>query len=59
MSLEVRKSEVPVPEGVVELWMEGVGPGEPPETQLGPKALAEGTLFPYLKRESCAMLNCI
>lgn len=27
MSSEVRKSEVPVPEGVVELWMGGVGPG--------------------------------
>lgn len=34
MSSEVKKSGVPVPEGVVELWMGGAT--EPLETQLGP-----------------------
>lgn len=38
MSLEVKKSGVPVPEGVVELWAGGLGSTEPPETQLGQKA---------------------
>lgn len=38
MSSEVKKSGVPVPEGVVELWIEvGVGVSmEPLEAQLGP-----------------------
>ena len=54
MSSEVKKSGVPVPEGVVELWMGGGGGIR--GTSRDPvraKPLAEGTLFPNLKGKLC------
>lgn len=53
MSLEVGKSGVPVPEGVVELWKGGVGSREPTETQLGPKPWQKAYYFPISKQKMC------
>jgi hypothetical protein len=51
MSSEVRnKSRVPVPEGVVELWM-GQRAAESPGNQLGAKTFGKNHIIPQFKRK--------